>query len=60
MIKIKSKDGITIYGELINNSKRIGRFTVFCDVNGQDDRTFYLLSEAEAVMDSILSQRQKR
>lgn len=54
MIPIERKDGVTIYGKVIDKSGRLGQFEVFSDHLGSNGNVYHLLTDAQQRMKALI------
>ena len=54
LIPIVRREGVTIYGQVINSKNQLGQFQVHSDHSGWDGRTYSLLVDAEVRMKAVI------
>lgn len=54
MIKIEEKGGVTIYGRIVDNKCKLGKYEVHSDILGFDGIVYSLLSDAQNKMKKLI------
>ncbi len=58
-VLIVSRDGTAIYGRVIDNAGKLGRFEVISDYWGNDGQVYHQYSEAERKWETLAARPQK-
>lgn len=53
-VLIENKEGVCIYGKVINNSGRLGQFEVYSPYSRNDPNPYALLSDAQKRMSALI------
>jgi hypothetical protein len=54
LIPIERKDGVTLYGKVIDKNGRLGQFEVHSDILGNNRTVYHLLSDAQNRMKALI------
>lgn len=57
LIPIERKDGVTLYGRVLDNKGRLGQFEVYSDMLGYDGNVYHKYSEAEVRMSALIGKK---
>ncbi len=58
-VVIERRNGVTIYGKVIDNKGRLGQFSVYSDYLGDNGAVYTLLSDAQIRMKALIGAKDK-
>lgn len=59
MVVIERRDGVTIYGRIIDGKNRLGQYEVHSEKLGNNGSVFHLLKEAQQRMNALIGVQKK-
>ena len=54
LVPVVRKDGVTIYGKVIDSKGKLGQYQVYSDISGGDSNTYNSFADAEKRMAALI------
>ena len=59
MVVIERRDGVTIYGKIVDGKNKLGQYEVHSEKLGNNGSVFHLLKEAQQRMNALIGVQTK-